>query len=208
MSLVINLSMKKYFGLIGSIGLLVSVAPAWAEAPEVVLENFKDCPAQEAPLRSALKLDPELVNILPRSANGKITIHLSGPSDDPYVDMDSPLGEVSTPITDGEMRSSPFGGGSWNLNPTTGDDGKCVPVSAAEIADSVHFWKKNLFEIPAPAPKAAKNDKVGLIITSPPGASIQGPFPGPKLLDDQEASNGMRPVQINHTGAMQNATKN
>jgi hypothetical protein len=153
--------MKNFLGFMMITSFSIA-ASAWATPPTVTLKNSEKCIGQEAELQSAMKLDPTLSTRLPHSSDGTISVMLSGPTEDPYLNIDGP-------ITDGEMRSSPFGGGDWNLNPGF-VDGKCIPVKAADIAESVSYWKKNLYKVPtheiSKTDPAAKIDNVANLTTA------------------------------------------
>jgi hypothetical protein len=209
--------MKNYLALISSIGLLISAAPVWASTPDIVFKEEKACPGQQEEFRKALTLEPTMADRFSKTQDGKIAV-LIDPSEDSYQEFDVPLGDNGPRPTGSRILSSPFTNpynwGSWALNSKI-VNGQCVVIKAADIVDSVHYWnnKNNLISISLQKSNkvtASKDDVTIGPLKSPPGAMIQGPFPGPKPLDSEDTSNFQQPGGQGNVGVMQgqNASKN
>jgi hypothetical protein len=126
--------MKKLLGLIGTIGLLISASPAQAHSPYIMMKNFQGCPDQLAEFRQALEMDADLGKFFAEAPNNQGSVNVVDATKKPVSKSDG--SEV-------DMRSAPDGLASWSLNPSVDARGKCIPVKANEIVQSLHDWKLN-----------------------------------------------------------------
>jgi len=132
--------MKKYLGFMSSIGfLLVTATSSWAASPQLVFENSSACPgkpgqpSQEEEFRIALQNHPDLLKLLSSSKEGVITVRITNPTiNDSFDDM---------PMSEGDLRSSKYHGGNWNLDPYLNPDFTCSPIKSEVIAQSIRDWQ-------------------------------------------------------------------